>query len=85
MEKDKKEVKEKATEEEKKEKVSLGRALDNGLLKYSTTKLGLTDYDKDKDYSAEERKFTLKDFGIMLGIMVGIIAVAAILVCFVLT
>ena len=84
MEKDKKELKEKATEE-KKEKVSLGRALDNGLLKYSTTKLGLTDYDKDKDYSAEERKVTLKDFGIMLGIMAGIIAVAAILVCFVLT
>ena len=68
MEKDKKEVKEKTTEE-KKEKVSLGRALDNGLLKYSTTKLGLTDYDKDKDYSAEERKVTLKDFGIMLGLL----------------
>ena len=84
MEKNKKEVKEKVTEE-KKEKASLVRDLDNGLLKYSSTKLGLTDYDKDKDYSAEERKFTLKDFGIMLGIMAGIIAVAAILVCFVLT
>ena len=84
MEKDKKEVQKKVTEE-KKEKSSLVRDLDNGLLKYSSTKLGLTDYDKDKDYSVEERKFTLKDFGIMLGIMAGIIAVAAFLVLVVLT
>ena len=57
---------------------------DGALLTYSSTKLGLTDYDKNKDYNQEERKFRLKDFGLMIVIMLGFIAIAAILVNFVL-
>ena len=41
-------------------------------------------YDKNKDYNQEERKFKLKDFGLMIVIMLGFIAIAAILVNFVL-
>ena len=61
------------------------KSLDDGLLKYSSTKLGLTDYDKKKTYDQEEKKLGLKEFGIMLFTMAGIIGIATILVLFVLT
>lgn len=55
------------------------------MLTYSSTKLGLTDYDKNKDYNQEEKKAGLKEFGLIIAITLGFIAVAAVLVVFVLT
>ena len=63
----------------------IARAFDNGLLKYSSTRLGQTDYDKDKVYDQEERKATWKDVGIILGVVVISIAIASFLVLVFLT
>ena len=73
------------TNEVKENKKSLARLFDNALLTYSSTKLGLTDYDKNKDYNQEEKKAGLKEFGLIIAITLGFIAVAAVLVVFVLT
>ncbi len=61
------------------------RCLDNGLLKYSSTKLGLTDYDQNKSYDKEEKKIGLRELGAMIVVELGIVAIATILVLFVLT
>jgi len=71
--------------EVKKNGKSLARHFDDALLTYSSTKLGLTDYDKDKNYDQEEKKLGLKELGLLVVIMLGFIAFAAILVEFVLT
>ena len=55
------------------------------LLTYSSTKLGLTDYDPDETYGKEEKKLGIKEFGIAVLMMIGMIAVASVLVLFVLT
>ena len=55
------------------------------MLTYSSTKLGLTDYDKNKDYDREEKKLGLKEIGLIIAIMFGFIGFATILVEFVLT
>ena len=73
------------TEEKKKEKKSIWHILDDGLLMYSSSKLGLTDYDKNETYDREERKATWKDVALIIGITGIAIAVAAVLVLFVLT
>lgn len=51
--------------------------LDDFMLKLSSTKLGQTDYDKDKDYNSEEPPVSLKQFGYMLLAMLVIVAVGA--------
>ena len=64
-----------------KEKRKAGHA-DNFLLKMSGTKLGLPDYDYDKDYSKEEPKASVEVIGIILiaGLfIIGIGIVAAVL------
>ena len=71
--------------ETKKTKKSFARHFDDALLTYSSTKLGLTDYDKNKDYDREEKKLGLKEIGLIIAIMFGFIAFATMLVEFVLT
>lgn len=73
------------TTETKKIKKSFARHFDDALLTYSSTKLGLTDYDKNKDYDREEKKLGMKGIGLIIAIMFGFIAFATILVEFVLT
>ena len=51
--------------------------LDDFMLKMSSTKLGQTDYDKDKDYNAEEPPVSLKQIGYILLAMVVIVAIGA--------
>ena len=63
----------------------VAKAFDNGLLKYSSTKLGQTDYDSSKVYDQEERKITVKDIWIILAVVLGFTAFATLLVLFVLT
>ena len=70
---------------EEKEKKSLGKHFDDMMLTYSSTKLGLTDYDPNETYNSEEKKLGIKELGIAAALMIGVIAVAAILVLFVLT
>ena len=55
------------------------------MLKYSSTKLGLTDYDQNKSYDKEEKKIGLRELGAMIVVELGIVAIATILVLFVLT
>ena len=47
------------------------------ILKLSSTQLGQTDFDPNKEYSSEEPPVNLKMFGLILLIMAVIIAVAA--------
>ena len=68
-----------------KEHKSIWRHFDDMLLTYSSTKLGLTDYDPNETYDKEEKKLGLKELGIAALVMVGVIAVASVLVIFVLT
>lgn len=58
--------------------------LDDFALKMSSTKIGLTDYDKDKTYNSEEKPFGLKELGLMLAVMAGIIAIATVVMLIVL-
>ena len=69
----------------KPEKKSFWKHFDNMLLTYSSTKLGLTDHDPDETYDKEEKKLGIKEFGIAVLMMIGMIAVASVLVLFVLT
>ena len=61
---------------DKKDQKSLNKHLDDVMLKYSSSKLGLTDYSPDKTYDKEEKKFGIKELGITVGIMAAIIAIA---------
>ena len=49
--------------------------LDDFALKQSTTKIDLTDYDKDKSYEGEESKVNLKTFGVLLGVVGAIVLI----------
>ena len=46
------------------------------LLKLSSTKLGQTDFDPNKDYYGEEPPMTLKKFGLLILGMLGIVLIA---------
>ena len=65
---------------DKQEQKSLNKHLDDAMLKYSSSKLGLTDYSPDKGYDKEEKKFGIKELGITVGIMAAIIAIATVIV-----
>ncbi len=66
--------------EQKSPEKSLLRHLDDRMLVNSSTKLGLTDYDPEEKYDHEEKKFGIKEIGIVIAAVAGFIAIAA-LIC----